>query len=98
MMIQVNTSPWEGTKSGVLAADVPALADVRDGEEPVLSKRQQKKALKLEARAEKRKAERDAKKEKKRVAREAKQTAWEALSEDAKPELPRSLPKFIPIQ
>ena len=27
VMILVNTSPWEGTKSGVLAADVPALAD-----------------------------------------------------------------------
>ena len=27
VMIQVNTSPWEGTKNGVLAADVPALAD-----------------------------------------------------------------------
>jgi pyridoxal phosphate enzyme (YggS family) len=27
VMIQVNTSPWEGTKHGVLAADVPALAD-----------------------------------------------------------------------
>lgn len=27
LMIQVNTSPWEGTKSGVVAADVPALAD-----------------------------------------------------------------------
>ena len=27
VMVQVNTSPWEGTKSGVLADDVPALAE-----------------------------------------------------------------------
>ena len=26
VLLQVNTSPWEGTKGGVLAADVPALA------------------------------------------------------------------------
>lgn len=27
VLIQVNTSPWEGSKNGVLAEDVPALAD-----------------------------------------------------------------------
>ena len=27
VMIQVNTSPWEGTKNGCAAVDVPALAD-----------------------------------------------------------------------